>query len=159
MTDTPDLFEQINEKKAELDRIIKEFGEQAIKEYLREFWDQNPSILSLRWHQYTPYFNDGDLCVFRVGDVSFRFSDTPEDGGDYEDGYEDVWSYRYSRFGDINDYDARKAAAESRPEYVAAEKLNSIWQNNEMTMLSVFGDHVQVTADREKIEVEDYDHE
>lgn len=156
--DAGNLFEQINEKKAELDRIIKELGERAIKEYLQEFWDRNPDIAGLKWNQYTPYFNDGDPCVFRVGEVRFRFSDTREDGGDYEDGYEDSWSYGYHRYPDLKRED-RDAALEAIPEYVAAKKLSGIWQNNEMTLLSVFGDHVQITADREKIDVDEYYHD
>lgn len=156
--DASSLFEQINEKKAELDRIIKEFGEQAIKEYLQEFWDKNPTILGLRWNQYTPYFNDGDPCVFSVREVRFRFADSEEDSGDYEDGYEDTWDYEYHRFPDINRND-RAASLAAIPEYVAAKKLNDIWKNNEMTLLSVFGDHVQITADRDKIEVDEYSHD
>lgn len=156
--DASSLFDQINEKKAELDRIIKEFGQQAVKEYLQGFWEKNPSISGLRWSQYTPYFNDGDPCVFRVNDVRFRFEDTPEDGGDYEDGYEDLWSYKYSRFRDTPRED-RDVVLEQIPEFVAARTLNSIWSNNEMTMLSVFGDHVQITADRNKIEVDEYNHD
>lgn len=151
------LFERINEKKAELDRIIKEYGEQAIKEYLSEFWEQNPTILGIRWTQYTPYFNDGEPCVFRIGEVLFRFEGTAEDGGDYEDGYESAWSYGYSRFPSAS-YEERRALLETIPEYVAAKSLSDIIQNNEMTMLSVFGDHVKITADRGKIEVDEYDH-
>lgn len=159
MTDvtTPNLFEQINEKKAELDRIIKEFGERAIKEYLAEFWNQNPDVLGLRWTQYTPYFNDGDPCVFHVHEVSFRFVDTAEDAGDYEDGYESLWSFGYERYPDL-DYHARQEALDADTGYTALSNLNSIWQNNEMTLLSVFGDHVRITADREKIEVDEYEH-
>ncbi|MFI7641887.1 hypothetical protein [Nonomuraea sp. NPDC049400] len=32
----------------------------------------DPSIVSFGWHQYTPYFNDGDECVFGVGSLWVR---------------------------------------------------------------------------------------
>lgn len=39
-----------------------------LREYLMEAWDQG--ILAITWNQYTPRFNDGDICEFGVNDVS-----------------------------------------------------------------------------------------
>lgn len=33
---------------------------------LKELQTQHPFIESISWQQYTPYFNDGDPCVFRT---------------------------------------------------------------------------------------------
>lgn len=157
------LFEQINDKKAELDRMIQEFGEQAIKEYLREFWEKNPTIKSIKWQQYTPYFNDGDACEFSVYEVGGFIEGLSEpDDGDYEDGHLDSWSIMYKYWDKIStmDRDIREDwITEKHPEYAALKKLNEIWSNNEIALLSVFGDHVQITADRDKIQVEEHSHD
>lgn len=49
----------------------------AILRAFREFFETNPDIVALRWHQYTPYFNDGDACVFEVDYFSFKLKEPP----------------------------------------------------------------------------------
>ena len=39
----------------------------------------DPYIHSFGWNQYTPYFNDGDACVFSVGSPWFRTVDDLEE--------------------------------------------------------------------------------
>ena len=34
---------------------------------LKELQNEFPFINSFSWKQYTPYFNDGEECVFRAG--------------------------------------------------------------------------------------------
>lgn len=55
-------------------------------------------IDSIRWDQYTPYFNDGEPCEFGTGEPRFRLTGTDEDSedGDYEDGYHESL-YRYGK--------------------------------------------------------------
>lgn len=156
------LFEEIHNKKAELDRMIQEFGEKAIKEYLQEFWDQNPEILEIMWHQYTPYFNDGDPCEFGVYDVRAKFVDTPgvedEAEDDYYTEYEDVWDISWRLWPDV-DHKVRQENVDNHKSASALKKLNAIWQSNESALRSVFGEHSQIKANREKITVEDYEHD
>lgn len=35
---------------------------------VKEFFAANPNVIGISWRQYTPYFNDGDECVFSVND-------------------------------------------------------------------------------------------
>ncbi len=46
-----------------------------------------PEVVAVRWTQYTPYFNDGDACTFDVYEARTKLTDTPEEAGDYEDGF------------------------------------------------------------------------
>lgn len=32
-------------------------------------FNENSMITSLYWHQYTPYFDDGNTCTFKIGGV------------------------------------------------------------------------------------------
>ena len=47
-----------------------------------------PEVEAVRWTQYSPYFNDGDVCEFGVNDPHIKFVGQDE-GGDYEDGFSD----------------------------------------------------------------------
>ena len=44
-------------------------AEVVLKEITKAFFDKYPQAECLVWTQYTPYFNDGEECIFRVGDV------------------------------------------------------------------------------------------
>jgi len=113
----------------------------GIKEVFKEFFATYPDCVAVRWTQYTPYFNDGDECRFRVGDPSLRMVDTSEDAGDYEDGFEERYKNETKPF---------QAAIK------AADKICNI--DKEILKLS-FGDHCRVTATKEGFEVEEYAHE
>src|SRR6478736_1430716 len=54
-----------------------------------------PNVDSLRWRQYTPYFNDGEPCEFDVHEVGAKVVGGEEDGGDYSDGYFGSWELSY----------------------------------------------------------------
>jgi hypothetical protein len=44
-------------------------GKAALAKLISKYFELNPSVLFLFWQQYTPYFNDGDECKFRLGDI------------------------------------------------------------------------------------------
>lgn len=57
-------------------REIQEKGASALKELFSEFFKAHPEARSIVWTQYTPYFNDGEPCVFGVGDLELRVDDS-----------------------------------------------------------------------------------
>lgn len=52
--------------KAEYEEKLKTDGLAAMKTAFIDFFNEHPDIHALSWRQYTPYFNDGDPCVFGV---------------------------------------------------------------------------------------------
>lgn len=128
----------------------------TFKESLKTFFDMNPGINALRWTQYTPYFNDGDACVFSVGDVYFTNAkgeqlDDITSWGDYEGDDGDVWSDSYVK------YFAHRPGVNSKSCEFISDMINSSEMRDIMEMM--FGDHVSVTVTREGIEVNEYDHD
>ncbi len=126
------------------------------KESLKSFFELNPGINALRWTQYTPYFNDGDACVFGVNDVYFTNAkgnqlDDISRWGEYEGNDEGVWSENYYK------YFADKPGVNVE----SCEFLSGMISSSEMQdiMKQMFGDHVCVTVTREGIDVEEYDHD
>lgn len=108
--------------------------------YLQSVVSQYPEVESIRWTQYTPYFNDGDECVFGVHELYVKFYDINEDG-DEDNGF-------------MNAYDIDK---KHQP---ILKKIRELRKNIPGEVLkNVFGDHCQITVTRDSCEVEPYDHD
>jgi hypothetical protein len=117
---------------------IKEHGQAAFKAELATFFNDNPDVEALRWTQYTPYFNDGEPCVFGASDLTIKRVGSAGDEGDDEDGFEHAsWGDKKHK----NACDWWKGA------------------NDDDVLLASFGDHVQVTATRDGISVDEYSHD
>lgn len=145
-----DLNELSNQVKSFEDRqaqLMKELADSAepiIRAGLKGFFDQFPEVRTLMWHQYTPYFNDGEECVFRVREVSVKVegkSDAEYEDDDYE--WDTSWTFR----------DTNKALSQG------LQSLNAQLKKLEGILQKVFGDHAKIIATREKITIEAYDHE
>lgn len=124
-------FAPFIEAKKALDEKIKAEGEKSVKSFFKEFFEKRPDVYGVKWNQYTPYFNDGEPCVFRVGTIATYLNKE-----DFENVDKDIWEFEV--YGE-------------EPE----TSLNEV----EDILLAVFGDHAQVSVTREKIEVEVYDHD
>lgn len=68
-----------------------------------QFFNENPNVGGVQWTQYTPYFNDGDECIFRVNDMYLFPAGTDLDDLDYDD-----CSFPY-----LNDVEAYKTLLET----------------------------------------------
>lgn len=137
------------QKKAELEVLLKMHGQEMLKTLFSDFFEAAPECKTVTWTQYTPYFNDGDACVFGVNEPSFS-SNLPEDIEEmsyYGDGSpEDGWLHTYRNRSD-------------NPAYKNLErKLQEI-----DTLLESLGDHSQILVanypDGIKVTVESYDHD
>lgn len=122
-------------------KTVKEKSQEALKASFKELFDAHPTILGLRWTQYTPYFNDGEPCRFSVNEPYAKFVDTAEDAGDYGDGF-DIIPWRKE-----DQSDATRAID---------DLFGLIAQD---VMLESFGDHAKITATRDGFEVDEYSHD
>ncbi|MCW2902217.1 MAG: hypothetical protein JWO67_4482 [Streptosporangiaceae bacterium] len=101
-----------------------------------------PGVEAVKWHQYTPSFNDGDPCEFGVHEFYVRVAGTDEEAGDYEDGF-------------LGGYDSELNDAVKTP----LRNLGSAGGHCEDFLRESFGDHAQVTATAKGFEIEYYDHD
>lgn len=129
----------------------------------------DPLIASFGWTQYTPYFNDGDPCTFRVGEAWFRtVSDTTLDDD------EELGVNGYSKhpvLGEIEreyagTYPNRQVTSETytgehESTFRACLALSSALESDAFddVLLEAFGDHARVVVSREGIDVEFYEHD
>ncbi|MFC7245677.1 hypothetical protein ACFQO7_24650 [Catellatospora aurea] len=125
------------------------------------------AIVEFGWQQYTPYFNDGEACVFSAESFWAR---TAEDGadddwrvlevGEYADRHptlggrclSDRGSYPRTELPYEGDDEQRYERVRALADAVRGGGFNDV-------LLEAFGDHATVTVRRSGITVEFYDHE
>lgn len=125
-------------------------------------------IACFGWTQYTPYFNDGEECIFSAGTVWVaRHEDVPDIGsyaldvgfggrlGEYEGGN---WQL------DETGCRALVGAEYKGPDqarYDRCIRLNNAIESGAFddVLLAAFGDHAEITIRRDGITVEFYEHD
>jgi hypothetical protein len=157
ITEIEKLFDEMNAEMQALRETYQRRGQEIFKQAFKEFFDANPEVTAVGWKQYTPYFNDGDACVFRCN-ADYAFITNAADYGDisygeYDGDDENVW---------IEDPDYGDYQEELIPKNVSknAEALRRLLGKiDDDVFLDMFGDHVQVFATREGFDVQDYEHD
>lgn len=116
-----------------------------VKPALQSFMEENQEITCIHWRQYTPYFNDGDACVFSLHGV--HFCTVLDEVADAEDGFE-AW-------GDKNFH------PEQIPDrlYGECRTLTKLLESMKDELEDIFGDHVKVIVTPTGVEVEEYEHD
>lgn len=156
MTTLQQKFDELIEKQRALQKEFQTTAHALFKETTKEFFEQNPLVNAILWNQYTPYFNDGEPCEFRVGFATFTNSDgSMINWGEYTGEEEGVWTYGDDCYND----EENEVPAEVNT--TLCDSFDRILQSGEMedVMLAMFGDHVTVIATREGFEVAEFAHD
>jgi hypothetical protein len=135
----------------------------------------DPTIHSFGWTQATPYFNDGDPCVFSVHEPWFLTVDDEAKLEFDEDGYcedfeEDTYSVMYGGHPTLGerDYDwvnrekvYKSYAGPDEARYDRCLDLAKAFDSEAFddVLLDSFGDHARITVKRDGITVESYEHD
>jgi hypothetical protein len=134
-------------------------------------------IHSFGWTQYTPYFNDGEPCVFDVNEVWFKTVHDVKPKSDDDDGYEDRdefnvmygthptlgrRDYEWKRPGDGQQFKVWKAYEGQHEQtwtncYALAEAIGT--EAFDDVLLEAFGDHAEIEITRDGIKVDTYEHD
>jgi hypothetical protein len=125
-------------------------------------------VKAITWTQYTPYFNDGDVCKFSVGDHFVTTNDRvaaswlQEEFPDADD-YEKEDSYREdSYWGYGKPWVGYTGTKYPHPDGITIEQWPELYIQDaayEHAMLEAFGDHTQVVVTPEKVVQFEYEHE
>lgn len=125
-----------------------------------------PGVEAVRWNQYTPYFNDGEVCVFHIYGALVRIAGDGEQEGEYGNGFRstyDLYDYDLSAGGS---YETRRvfnpiAGFDSRVIHEAIIEFEGVLENGRhyVVLNTKFGDPAEVTATPEGFNVEFHDHE
>lgn len=127
-------------------RQVEQWGQEKFAELVRPLLDSD-EVDAIRWAQYTPFFNDGDVCEFSTGELTMKLRGDDE-SGELDDGF--MWSYEVRR----------NASCSATTKNYFAELGDALGVGRfESFLYDQFGDHAEVTVTREKVTIESYDHE
>lgn len=145
------MSKKLNELKTQFEvarKRMQDEGKAALSEALQELFVEHPKLISIRWLQYTPYFNDGETCEFSVNNPYIKFAGLSDEAGDDGDGFDSYSDWQDKQTPYPEGFKAADKAVSDIFKLIPDE-----------LMLAVFNDHSQVTATREGFEVEEYEHE
>ena len=114
------------------------------------------NVESIRWTQYTPYFNDGDPCMFGTGELFVKLVDGDDTAGDEEDGYISAYDMTEHLHGYGNPPTINPGCEDV---YAAMKALNDQFGHFEDFLIVSFGDHAQVTATSDGFDIAFYEHD
>lgn len=170
-----------NKKIEEFNSHFREEMKNKFNELFKSVFESSP-IQAIVWEQYTPYFNDGEPCVFQIYDVQFVLEGfDPENIENSSYKYEDEDKYTLVMLSDpeiyklnLNRVDLSEnlkkyyqylvnTAIEQEEKYPGLGKMcNNISKmitENKDVMFSIFGDHVSVVVTKDETFINEYDHD
>lgn len=155
MTELKDL----KTKFSDLKKKISDDGKQAVGAAFKPLFEKYPNFAQVKWYQFTPYFNDGDVCEFGVSDPGLYSVNDDLSESPYEhDGlsYHKPWNER-----PLSDYYiAKNARLDLLGGQEFLDDFCEVWDAMGDELLEIiFGDHVQVTVTKDSIEVGEYSHD
>jgi hypothetical protein len=143
-------LEAFKAKKADLTKQLQH----DFPKLFTPLFEQSKRINSFGWQQYTPYFNDGDECIFRCNSDYLDINGVNEDDADNDDNanfvQKEIWQGK--RVPNPN-YDANEAEIFEQIKKILKAIPDEFYKE-------LFGDHVEVTVNRDgTIETEEYEHD
>lgn len=109
---------------------------------IKDVFARQENLAEIRWTQYTPYFNDGDVCEFGVRELVFRFV-----GKEYGDRWDWEWLSKEKR--------------ENPENAPLVEFVSLIHRIPDEVMEGMFGDGYEIKFNRgdDHLTVEEYEHD
>lgn len=154
MTSLNEAFDKLIEEQEALQRKFQTQAQSLFKDITKEFFEKNTHVKAIIWNQYTPYFNDGEECVFSVNDPTYTNAegedlDDISSWGEYEGEKDDIWTWE--------GWGSAPEGIDIKP----LQEFSAIVCSEAMTdvMRAMFGDHVTIRATKDGFSVDEYDHD
>jgi hypothetical protein len=149
LNDYNETINQLNEIK----KIAQEKTKVVLKEGTKAIFE-NSKVTWIGWTQYTPYFNDGNECVFSVNELYYGYDEDPSEVYSPYDGF----------------HAGYRMYLDGKPEHVSVEEFTSDFKEMKIfsnaiesipsdVMRSAFGDHAFVIITKEGVQIIYYEHE
>lgn len=123
----------------------------------------DPHVTEFGWQQYTPYFNDGEPCVFGAGGVWIRTTDDSEDTprGELNINHHHRTLSPYRWNDNAGRYDHVGMTPYNTARWERCKALADAIESGAFddVLLEAFGDHADITVEKTAITVERYEHD
>lgn len=158
--------DEIRQKQEELAEQSRKIGKDLFRKGADDIFKSFPEAKAFAWTQYTPYFNDGDECLFSVNTYNTCVFETEDISEEWVQARNDDLGYAFELYGRTDGYgkdsDYFKKYYGNIPEWklAAGVAVNGLIQAiPEGTMRDMFGDHIKVIVTPDDILVEDFAHD
>lgn len=171
-----DFVQELRDSINKIENIKKVYKDKCLQVYNNALliFFQETNAQAIAWKQYTPYFNDGDICEFTLGEILLI-----KEGWDYEEdgmpdeeseeckffGYNKPAQYYYDNY-DRDIYNKKLVNSYKNTPEITKELckiLVHFMNDNEDLLKEIYGDHVSVAIYFKdgKVEsiIEEYNHE
>jgi hypothetical protein len=157
-------LEHLKSKNSQIDNLkkeIKDMSSELFDDFRDYIFNKYPQIESFGWTQYTPYFNDGESCVFYANTDYIKINEEYVDDSDWFSPINIVKIGNWNR--ELRVYEGREE--EPNPNYNknlvdASYEIGDFLGNFDNDFyLSKFGDHAEITMTKNGIDISDYDHD
>jgi hypothetical protein len=158
------IFEEITQKRKEIVQLQNELQKQSkdlFNSYFQKVFESNEKLESVSWTQYTPYFNDGETCVFSAHTDYLIVNGQDDDEADWL-GEKNIISWgTYNRVKKT--YEGRIEQDNPLYDKDLSELVSKIKDFLNMFdndfYLRMFGDHSKVTITKGGSNSEEYQHD
>lgn len=134
-------------------KLIQDFRE-SLNGLAVEIFKTIPQLKAISWIQYTPYFNDGDECVFSIREVIF-YNFIPDRYFRYAEEFED--DEYPENYWAASDYELNKNKTTlSKEEIAFLKQFESTINQNREFIKEIFGDHSKIIWNADGITIKDY---
>jgi hypothetical protein len=155
---------QLKEKNSQIYKIkkeIKEMSSDIFEDFQSYIFDKYPKLESFGWTQYTPYFNDGESCMFYANTDYLTINGENADGSEWFCPITITNNGTWNR--ELRIYEGREEEKNLNYDQnmvdACGEIGNFLSNFDDDFYLSRFGDHAEITVTKSEIEISDYDHE
>lgn len=157
-------LEELKQKQkviTKLNNELTKFSSEIFEDFYKYIFAKYSSLESFGWTQYTPYFNDGDTCVFYANTDYIKINDCYAE--------DSIWFNKknVTDWGTWNPtqrvYENRKEVENKNYDNVLVEAHNEIvnFLSNfgDDFYLTKFGDHAEITVTKSNVDISDCDHD
>lgn len=154
----------IKKKRKEISNLKKEIitiSSSVFDEFCKNIFTKYSQLESFGWTQYTPYFNDGDVCVFHANTDYLKINGKFAEESDW---YSDKKVVNYGKWNQkLKKYEDREETdnLQYNPDlYNACQEItNFLVLFDENFYLEKYGDHAEITITPLGISVDECDHD
>jgi hypothetical protein len=157
-------LKELKEKQSKISDIKKEvvdLSSSIFEDFYKYIFEKYPKLESFGWSQYTPYFNDGDTCIFSVNTDYISINDECVDDADWSSKVNIISWGTWNR--ELRVYEGK--VEEPNPKYdnelssASSEISNFLGGFDNDFYLAKFGDHAEITVTKNGVDISDYEHD
>ncbi|NDF17112.1 MAG: hypothetical protein EB079_03975 [Verrucomicrobia bacterium] len=154
-------LKQIRSQIKLLESQKQKLSEEVFDDFIKTIFNDSEELESFGWYQYTPYFDDGNVCMFSANTDYLLVNGQPVDESDWylEENITTwgVWDNSIKSYvGQIKEKNIKYNKNLSKLVDNISDFLSKF--DNDF-FLQRFGDHAIVTITKTGVQISDYDHD